>query len=227
MPLQAVIFDFDGLIVDTETPEYESWGQEFISHGLTLDLKDWSQCVGAGPSAWDVFDHLEKQLGRPIDRTQIAESRERRHQAIVENLAPREGLLPLLQEVQAHGLPYAIASSSELVWVTKYLARLDLAQEFEFIWTRDQVTSPKPAPDLYLAACQSLGISPQNSIALEDSTNGIRAAKSAGLKVIAVPNPVTATFDLSEADAIVPSLSEVSVDQMRMLFWECEGQTSL
>jgi len=218
MPLQAVIFDFDGLIVDTETPEFESWCQEFEAHGQTLDIREWSKCVGAGPTVWDVYTHLESLLNRPVDRTAVAASRESRYRNVVKGLAPRPGLLELLRDVQQTNLPYAIASSSELVWVTKHLEQLGLREEFPIIWTRDQVDNPKPAPDLYLAACQSLQVQPQNTVALEDSANGIRAAKAAGLKVVAIPNPVTANFDLSSADRRVNSLTELSAGRLRELF---------
>lgn len=214
MRLQAVIFDFDGLIVDTETPEFETWREEFQSHGVELRLEEWIKCVGAGPSAWDVFDHLESLLGQSVDRKDVARSRNARFADRLPQIQPREGVPALIDELIHHQVAVAIASSSTQTWVNDHLTRVGLDDRFAHIWTRDLVANPKPAPDLYLAACRSLSVQPENAVALEDSPNGILAAKAAGLTVVAAPNPITESFDLSSANLRLTSLTELSVRRL-------------
>ena len=217
MSLQAIVFDFDGLIIDTETPEFETWRDEFASRGVTLELSEWSKCVGAGPEAWSVFSHLEELLGVPIDQQEVADSRHRRFQECLPHLKPREGLSELLAEIKAAEIPFGIASSSEMWWVSQHLAASGLLDEFSVIVTRDQVAQPKPAPDLYLEATRRLSADPSRCVAIEDSKNGIAAARAAGMAVVAVPNPVTETFDLTAASLRVTSLSELSLHNLKSL----------
>jgi len=211
------VFDFDGLIADTETPEFESWCAEFQHHGRTLALEDWIKCVGAGPTAWDVFDHLESLLGKPFDRGEVAKRRRQRFLDLTAEMSVMPGVVTLLDEARSEGVPCAIASSSEGHWVNGYLDRFELADRFEHVVTRDQVPRPKPAPDLYVEACRRLAVSPANALALEDSTNGVRAAKGAGLTCVAVPNSITMAFDFSHADARLDTLSGVTLTSLQDL----------
>ena len=217
MSLQAIVFDFDGLIIDTETPEFETWRDEFASRGVTLELAEWSKCVGSGPDAWNVFSHLEELLGGPIDQQEVADSRHRRFEQCLPHLRPREGFAELLAEIRDAGIPFGIASSSEMWWVSQHLTACGLLDEFKVIVTRDQVARPKPAPDLYLEAMRRLSADPAQCVAIEDSKNGIAAARAAGMAVVAVPNSVTETFDLSAASMRVDSLSELSLRDLQSL----------
>lgn len=205
MPLQAVVFDFDGLIADTEAPEFESWRLEFLAHGAALEMTEWSKCVGAGPGAWSVEEHF-RQLAPHADLESALRSRHGRFLELSAGMKPNPGVREWIDDLIAAGIPFAIASSSRSEWVSEHLEKVGLAERFETIWTRDLVEHAKPHPDLYLAACRSLQVDPVNALALEDSSNGALAAKRAGMKAVAVPNAVTAGFDFSHADKVVPSL---------------------
>jgi HAD superfamily hydrolase (TIGR01509 family) len=211
------VFDFDGLIADTETPEFESWCAEFREHGVELDIDEWIKCVGAGPSAWDVFDHLESLLGAPYDRAAVAVSRRERFLSLTKEIGVMPGVRELLGEARSEGVPCAVASSSEGGWVNGYLARFGLVDAFQAVVTRDMVALPKPSPDLYLEACSRLGVEVDCVVALEDSVNGVNSARAAGLYCIAVPNQITSRFDLSHADHLVESLSRVRLETVREL----------
>ncbi len=211
--LQGVVFDFDGLILDTETPEFESWGNVFRSFGVELRLQDWIACVGAGPDAWNVFDHLEALVGHPVDRAKVDAGWKVERDLLVNTLQPLPGVLELVAELEAARLPFAIASSSRRHWVVGHLTRLGLQDQFPHVFTRDE-HAPKPAPDLYLAASATLGIEPYCSFAIEDSLNGIRAAYDAGLNVVAVPNSVTQILDLSLAHFQVNSIADLSLTKL-------------
>lgn len=192
--IEALIFDFDGTILDTETPEFHAWQTVYARHGATLELADWGRGVGT----WDAFDphaHLEGLTGQSFDTAAFrAEVRERVLEAI-HALTPIPGVPEVLEDAKARGLRLAIASSSSRDWVTEHLGRLGLLGAFESLSTRYDVERVKPDPALYLHALAQLGIGPDRALALEDSPNGARAALSAGLRTIVVPNPVTRTLE--------------------------------
>jgi len=201
----AVVFDFDGTIADTESLEFASWSAEFAAHGAHLELTVWIQCVGGGD--WDVFDHLVALAG-PQDRAEVLASRRARYDLDARDLTPRPGIRDLVQAIGSHGVPLAVASSSTSPWVHGHLARFGLAGCFQEVVTRDHVLRVKPAPDLFLLAAERLGTPAGDCIAIEDSPKGVEAAKAAGMRVVAFPNPVTAPFDLTAADLVVDSLSD-------------------
>ncbi|MCH7944903.1 MAG: HAD-IA family hydrolase [Armatimonadetes bacterium] len=205
------MFDFDGLIADTETPEFESWSEEFRSYGVDLDIRQWIRCVGSGPKTWDVLDHLQELTGRELDREEVARRRGARFEALIPALTVLPGVESLLDQAAAEGVRTAIASSSTFSWIDLHLRRLGLDDRFDPIVTRDDVSDPKPATDLYVAVCELLGIEPDEAVALEDSANGIKAAKDAGLYCIVVPNRITSNFDLGLADHRVESLAELDL----------------
>jgi beta-phosphoglucomutase-like phosphatase (HAD superfamily) len=115
------------------------------------------------------------------------------------------------------GLRLAVASSSSRAWVLGHLERLHLHAEWDAVRTRDDVARTKPAPDLYLAAVEALGVAPREAVAFEDSMNGIAAAKDAGLWCVAVPNALTAGMDLSRADVRLHSLAETPLEELLAL----------
>lgn len=215
--LKALVFDFDGLIADTETPEFESWCEEFSSHGVELDLKDWINCVGAGPEAWDVVDHLEQLIDNTVDRKTVHKRRSARFQEMALAMTVMPGVVALIEQAEEAGIPVAVASSSESKWVLPYLERFNLRDRFQAVWTRDQVPAPKPEPYLYQEACKSLGVDPGCALALEDSVNGVTAAKSAGLSCVAVPNKITKNFDFSHADLVLKTLEGVTIERLELI----------
>ncbi len=215
--LNALVFDFDGLIADTETAEFETWSEEFVFHGVSLSLHEWIKCVGTGPSAWDAFDHLQSLVGGGLDRDSVLVRRRERFALVRGEIGVMPGVVKLLDDALVAGLPVAVASSSTGDWVGGFLRDFGLTERFVTIVTREHVASPKPAPDLYVEACRRLCVSPSRALALEDSTNGVTAARAAGMPCLAVPNKITTSFDFTHATARVETLEGMTVDTLRSL----------
>jgi HAD superfamily hydrolase (TIGR01509 family) len=127
------------------------------------------------------------------------------------------GVVRLLEEATAMGLKVGLASSSTSDWVSGHLARLGILHHFDCMRCRDQVANAKPEPDLYLAVLDCLGVPPSEAIAIEDSPNGVLAAKRAGLRCVAVPNSITAGLDLGQADVLLGSLAEVTLAELLIM----------
>ncbi|WP_034385968.1 HAD-IA family hydrolase [Deinococcus sp. YIM 77859] len=190
IPWRALVFDFDGTILDTETREFHHWQQLYREHGRELALADWQRGIGT----WGAFDPW---AGLP---EQIQANRERvragLHERILADIAEqdlRPGVRGVLEEARAAGLRLALATSSDRTWVTRWLAQHDLLPLFEVLATRDDVRRVKPDPELYVLATERLGLRAADCLAVEDSLNGATAALAAGLQVVVVPNDVTRT----------------------------------
>jgi HAD superfamily hydrolase (TIGR01509 family) len=216
----ALVFDFDGLILDTETCTYETTADIFAEHGETLDLAWWHSIIGtADHPHWSEI--LADRLGRPLDRAALVARREARRLQVLHGLPPCAGVAELLDAAAAEGIRVAIASSSGLDWVGGHLDRLGLRSRFAAVVTRDDLGSAsvrtKPAPDLFLLAAERLSIEPRRCVAFEDSPNGVAAARAAAMAVVAVPGPMTAGLDLSAADLVVRSLADIDLATLRQL----------
>jgi HAD superfamily hydrolase (TIGR01509 family) len=213
--LKALIFDFDGTLLDTETPEFHVWEQVYREHGTELALTDWLEGVGTW-YAFDPYVDLEKKAGRSIDRQAIKARVKGLHESSLEDLDLREGAHHLMHDAMQRGLKLAVASSSTRKWVTGHLARYDLVPHFDSIKCKDDVPAgrTKPHPDLYLETLRELGVAAREAIAFEDSLNGLRAAKSAGIFVVAVANAITKNLPLEEADLLVHSFEDISLDAL-------------
>ena len=205
------MFDFDGTILDTETPDYASWREVFTDHGVELTMEAFALGIGTVAGSFDVYGHLASLSTREVEVEAIRLTRRARNDALIADEAVRPGVQAWIEEAGRFGLKRGIASSSPVSWVEGHLQRLGLLEAFECIRCADHVTETKPSPELYLAACEGLGVSPHDAIAIEDSPNGIRAAKAAGLYCVAVPNGVTVELDLSAADFCLDSLASVSL----------------
>jgi HAD superfamily hydrolase (TIGR01509 family) len=211
--IQAIVFDFDGLILDTEEPVYRSWVEVYQAHGEELPFERWVQIVGSTTAGFHPQHHLEERLGRPLSKDVLDRRIGRRTEMILaEEALP--GVLRHIQEAEAIGLKLGVASSSTREWVTGHLARLGILESFDCVRCRDDVANPKPEPDLYLAVLECLGVNASEGIAIEDSPNGVLAAKRAGLRCVAIPNSITAQLDLRQADLLLGSLDEVSLAQL-------------
>jgi HAD superfamily hydrolase (TIGR01509 family) len=208
MSLRALLFDFDGLIVDTETPALASWRELYVEHGHELTLERWSAAVGT-IDGFDPVAHL-RTLAGDVDLDESLARRTARELELVEVEQLRPGVLAYLEEARRRGLATAIVSSGSRPWIDRHLARLERAEHFVDIVTADgDPARAKPLPVLYLEALGRLGLAPREAVAFEDSPNGVRAAKAAGLFCVAVPNSVTASLGLDEADLVVASLAEL------------------
>ncbi|MBN9502550.1 MAG: hypothetical protein BGO01_17885 [Armatimonadetes bacterium 55-13] len=216
MSLTALVFDFDGLILDTETPEFEAWTTIFQARGHQFPDEWWMHAIGRGADqiTETPIDLLQRQMGEPLDHTAIAGEYEHLRMARINSLDALPGVRALIAHSKQNGVRLAVASSSHHRWVDGHLARLGLLDSFEAVLCAGDVPRAKPFPDLYQAACDALGVSPSVALALEDSPNGIRAAKDAGLYCIAIPNPMTSRLDLSHADRIRDSLEGTTFDHL-------------
>ncbi|GMW03302.1 MAG: haloacid dehalogenase [Candidatus Hydrogenedentota bacterium] len=210
---QLLIFDFDGLILDTETPDYLAWQKVFQEHGAELPMDVWARGVGAGSSVVDLYDALERQLNRTVARDRLTESRRSHFYDLLAKEHPRPGVEDYLVEAGCLGLQCAVASSADRAWVNGHLQRLGLIHHFKVVCTREDVAQAKPAPDLFLAALSACGIASDKAIVFEDSPNGLLAARRAGIYAVAVPNPVTIRLSL-EADKVLNSLADLPLSEL-------------
>jgi HAD superfamily hydrolase (TIGR01509 family) len=188
--IQALIFDFDGTILDTETPEFVAWTEFYLEHGQVLDVQLWGKGVGT----WGAFDpiaNLEQLTGLEFDRHDIHARIRPRVTALIEASVLLPGVLQTLDQARALGLRVGLASSSGNEWIYGWLERFVLRDRFEVVKTKDDVENVKPDPELYLSAAAALSLEPGGCVAIEDSPNGSIAALAAGMRVIAVPNQIT------------------------------------
>lgn len=207
MPFRALILDFDGLLLETEGPLFQSWSETFAQHGADLTLEEWSVSIGTADDL-DPLDELERRIGRHLDREAVQGIRRARRDELLGAMSESEGVSEFIAEANELGLTIAIASSSPTPWVETHLTRLGLRGYFSHLSCFDGVDAPKPAPDLYLHAIRSLDADPNECIAFEDSHNGLMAAKAAGLRCVVVPTPMTRHMDFGLADLVVPRLGD-------------------
>jgi len=208
--IRAIVFDFDGLILDTEEPVYRSWLEVYEAHGEELPFERWVQIVGSTTSGFHPQHHLEERLGRSLPKEVLDRRIGRRTELVLaQKLLP--GVLQHIDQAKALGLKLGVASSSTADWVRGHLSRLGILEKFDCLRCRDDVANAKPEPDLYIAVLECLGVSATEAIAIEDSPNGVAAAKRAGLRCVAIPNSITAKLDLSGADVLLRSLAEITL----------------
>ena len=215
MPIRALVFDFDGLILDTELPALRSWQEVFDEHGVSLAVEVFSKLVGTIGRP-DILEHLEGLVGRSLEREVVQARRRARSLEMILLEQPRPGILRWLDQATQLGLALAVASSSPHDWIEEHLGRHGLRDRFSCIRGRDHpdVERPKPAPDVYLAAVAALGVAPSEALAIEDSGHGLAAAKAAGLKCLVVPNEVTRSLRFEQADLVIESLADLSIPEV-------------
>lgn len=214
MLIRGLIFDFDGLILETEGPIFQAWQELYQDHGCQLTLDTWASIIGAAEDVFDPFSLLEEQLGQPVDRQVLAPQRRLRETELIAVQPVLPGVQDYLQEAKRLGLKVGLASSSSCAWVTGHLSRLGLVDYFNCIRGSDDVVHAKPYPELYLSALAGLGMQADQAIALEDSPNGVLAAKRAGLFCVAVPNDLTRQLSLGHADMQIDSLASLPLEEL-------------
>lgn len=212
--MKAVILDFDGLILDTETPLFTSWKEVCEGYGVSMDPAWWANLLTAQAEPPEAYAYIEERASVGIDREQIRRTRAARELHLIAAQTVMPGVAGVISQTKALSLRLGIASNSERTWVTEHLERLGLLGEFDAIRCRDQVARPKPWPDSYLAVLEALGAAPGEAMAFEDSPVGVSAAKAAGVFCVAVPNAVTKQLTFPLADIILPSLAEVSITRL-------------
>jgi HAD superfamily hydrolase (TIGR01509 family) len=214
----AVIFDFDGIIVDSETSEYESHRRIYERCGVALTADEWCDQIGLWAEGHDERWFLELRQRSPQAPDRAAYHAEKRR--IFDEVAPgtpMRGIRALLTELAAAGVPSAIASTSPASWVVPEAERVGVRPLFRAIVTGDEVARRKPAPDVYLEAARRLGVDPAQSIAIEDSGPGIASALAAGMKAVAIPHRLTEGHDLSSADLRVAHAGELTLARLALL----------
>jgi HAD superfamily hydrolase (TIGR01509 family) len=215
--IRALVFDFDGLILDTEVPVFTAWSETYERHGQRLSAEFWASIIGYGHDHYfDPMADLERRVGRPIDRDTVHEARRQRQMELTLALEILPGVREWRQEAAERGVRLGVASSSGRSWVTGHLERLGL-DGWDCIRCGDDVERTKPAPELYLAVLECLDVPPGEAVAVEDSSVGVEAAKAAGLFCVAVPSSLTAGHDFSRADLVLRSLAEAHFSEVAQL----------
>lgn len=206
---RGVIFDFDGVLVDTEWAIYQSWVKLFAREGQEISIETYSPCLGAGYSHWNPADYLESLTGKTYDWEIETPAR----QAVLEAELELMGLMPGAQELmnwcQAQHIPMAVASSSSRRWVAGWLNKLNIYDKFAGVFTRTDGYPVKPDPSLFLAARECLNVPAEDCLVIEDSENGTISAQRAQISCVAVPNRMTRHSDFSRAALVVDNLQEL------------------
>lgn len=206
--IDALLFDFDGTIWDSETAVFRAYARLYEDHGHELPVDRWVQGVGT-LDGFDPADELETLLGRDLEREAIDPWE------ALDEVPLRPGVLEYLDQARARHLRLGIVSSNSADWIDPHLLRLGIADVWDAILAANgDVDLAKPNPQLYRDALEHLGTVPERAIAIEDSPHGIMAAKAAGLFCVACPNEVTARLDLSAADLVVGSLADLPLDEL-------------
>ena len=218
MAIRAFLFDFDGLILDTETASRAGWEWLYREHGHELPEEKWALVVGT-TGAWSPMDHLEELVGEPLEREALNERRYVHELSLIETEELRPGIADYLAAAERHELKRAIVSSSSRRWIDMHLARLEREVGWDAILTADGDHSrAKPNPILYTEALELLGVRADEAVVFEDSPNGVRAGKAAGIYTVAIPNSVTRDYGLDEADLVVDSLADLPPDDLLARF---------
>lgn len=216
--LEGLIFDFDGLILDTETARYHAWKEVIESHGVELAFSFWQQIIGLPTGAFDPLEFLEQRAKKPVDREKV---RTRKQEVFDERMRDeplRPGVLQYLHEARRRKLKLAICSSSPREWVVSNLTRFQIEDFFDAMATGSEVSQIKPHPELYLRALEMLNLPAETCIAFEDSPKGVQSAKAAAIFCVAVPNSITAQTDLRDADVLLSSLAEMPLAELEKRF---------
>jgi putative hydrolase of the HAD superfamily len=213
----AVIFDFDGTILDSESAEFESHRRLFAEHGVELTEEEWCTGIGIVQPATHWWEWLCARAATPPEYGRFRELTRAYFNEHV-RMEPMAGIGPLVEALQAANIPRAVASAASSDWVTRALAAMGLTASFDAVVTRNDVSRPKPAPDVYLEAARRLRTEPHRSVAIEDSGPGLAAAKAAGMRTIAIPHRLNRqTHDFDGADLFLSSAAELTLQRLRAL----------
>jgi HAD superfamily hydrolase (TIGR01509 family) len=217
--IKALIFDFDGLIMDTESPAVDGWKIIYAEYGQEFPLQAWIQAVvGVDAANFDAAAHLAALTGQSLDLEALRSRALAYRLQVQSTLPPLPGVHDYLQTARRLGLRRAVASSSTHARVEGYLHQLGLFDEFDVIICREDVSHIKPDPELFLKACDTLKLRTDEALVFEDSPNGILAANRAGMHVVAVPNPITAQATIEGASLRLSSLADMPLEDLLRQF---------
>lgn len=215
--LKALIFDFDGLILDTETPDFHVWQAIYQEHGFDLPHDEWGKIVGGyGLAHFDAAEHLISLSQDELDAVSLRDRHRSESHALTLEQPIMPGVLDYIHKAKEFGLKLAVASSSQHSWVDTHAKRLGIFDHFDAVICADDVGAgrTKPNPDLFLLALKQLQVRRSEAVVFEDSPNGVKAANQAGIFVVAVPNPVTSLLKIEGANLTVRSLSDLSLPEL-------------
>jgi HAD superfamily hydrolase (TIGR01509 family) len=215
--LRGLLFDFDGLILDTETTIHQAWSEKFKEYGKELLLEEWGQILGKAGDQLGPLEGFLDEFPSQAEREQIKEEVSRREYELVLKQDPLPGAEELIKKASAAELKMGIVSSSEQKWVHDHLERLGLMKFFDHTSCADDVEEAKPNPELYHLGLRKTGLDADQVVVLEDSPNGVLAAKRAGLFCIAVPNKLTSQLTFynngGKPDLFLKSLQDFPWDE--------------
>ena len=203
----SIILDFDGLVVDTETPIFDAWRAVYARHGQPLGLDEWQHALGTH-GGFDPLAHLDALVGGRLDGDAVLRDVKAATARACDGQPLLPGVLSVLRDARNLGLGRAVASSSSCGWVDGWLRRLEVRELLDVVVARDDVRKVKPDPELFLLAAARLGSEPAACVVFEDSPNGMRAALAAGMRCVAVPNALTRTLERPAVDLVLDSLAE-------------------
>jgi HAD superfamily hydrolase (TIGR01509 family) len=212
MAMRALVLDFDGVVIDTETTDFESWLAVYEHFAVELPRDEWVARIGSSGGAFNPGARLSVATGRP--EQELRKRRREIRDTLVADLHPLPGVREWLQEAAALGLRVGIASSSDFGWVKGHLKRVGLAEHFDVIATADDVDRVKPEPAVYRLVLERLGVAPEEALAVEDSPNGLAAARAAGVVCVVVPGPMTVGLNFEGAHLLMRSLQDRSLSSV-------------
>jgi HAD superfamily hydrolase (TIGR01509 family) len=211
--ISALVFDFDGLLMDTETTLFDSWRYEWRQHGLELDVEGFFADHGG-----DVTEQRHADLARAVGPSYDKAASHARRRAYRDELHARLELAPgirqWLDRAADLGLRLAVASSSPREWVRGHLGRVGVLDRFAVTACGDEVARHKPDPAVYQLALRRLGHPAAEALAFEDTPHGVAAANAAGLRSVGVPNAFAAPGRFGCADLVLASAAEMTLDEV-------------
>lgn len=211
--INGIIFDFDGLIFDTETHQYQLLQEMFAEYNSELPLGMWQNEVGTDGS-FSPFHYMEQQIGKPVEHELLNKQYKERFLSVLSKEKPRDGVVEYLETAKEMDLRIGLASSSSYRWVSGHLKRLDLYDYFQCIRTSDHVEKVKPDPALYLQAAEHLDLAPETCLVFEDSAHGATAAKRAGMSCVVVPNKITSTMNFGHVEHRLDSMADMPLKDL-------------
>ena len=220
MMIKAIIFDFDGTIIDTETAWYRVFKDAYQEYGVDLSLETYSQCLGTSLQSFNPYTHLSTHHAISLNLDEFRAMILQNYAKLIEQESMRPGIFNLLQEAKAAGLKIGLASSSHRDWIDKFVDQLGIRDYFDCYCTADTVSNVKPDPELYYQALDRLGVKPNEAIAIEDSPNGARAAVAAGLHTVVIKNTLTKQLPFSKGHYTIESLEHNGLKELIDYFAE-------
>ncbi len=213
--INTFIFDFDGLILDTELACYQTWVDIYKTYNAILPLEEWIVCVGTSDEEFDPIGYLKRITNNTtLNGKEILLAHDRENRKRTSNLPIKPGVLDYLDWARKNHFNIAIASSANKEWVISHLENLKITHYFDLIRTNDDVENVKPDPELYYSIKSSFQINDFEAVIFEDSLHGLNAGLASNLFTVAVPNELTKNLDLSAAHLIITGLDAIAPSKL-------------